>query len=445
MDSLQALVLRALLTKAGWAEYAEIVSEDILTNTNVQAVYAHIKNLHTKTEGDLTPEGVRLDIVSTYRKSSERAQELCDLVTAVEKAEEVEDGILRNSVQRFAQRELLARVATDIAKRLGDEALDVQRVKALVDRAVEVGEGVHTSVLDAVGGALPGEDDDRPAISSLGLGSELDRVLGGGVAAGELLVFVAPPSRGKTSYLCAVGARAAKEGRRVLHITLEVNATRVNRRYDSAWTGLKRRELSERPKAVAAARKEIQTAGGGVWIKDWSYNDAGVAPSDVKGLVRQMRQAGHEIDLVIVDYMGLMIPNRTGNFARREVRHVMGQQVKELRAVSVALGVPMLTAWQINRMGSSLDTIQMDHVAESWEVTQHADILLALNQSRGEAENNQMRIGVLKQRDGTARPQVLVESDLDRCTIRGIGEEGLLDDPEPANITAEVGEVQGEG
>ena len=158
-----------------------------------------------------------------------------------------------------------------------------------------------------------------------------------------------------------------------------------------------------------------------------------------------MRQAGHEIDLVIVDYMGLMIPNRTGNFSRREVRHVMGQQVKELRAVSVALGVPMLTAWQINRMGSSLDTIQMDHVAESWEVTQHADILLALNQSRGEAENNQMRIGVLKQRDGTARPQVLVESDLDRCTIRGIGEEGLLDDPEPANITAEVGEVQGEG
>jgi replicative DNA helicase len=445
MDSLQAQVLRALLTKAGWAEYADIVSEDVLTNTNVQAVYAHIKNLHSRAEGDLSPEAVRLDIVSTYRKSSERAQELCDVVDVIGKAEEVEANVLREAVQKFAQRELLARVATDIAKRLGDESLDVQHAKALIDRAVEVGEGIHTSVIDAVSGALPGEVDDRAAIASLGLGAELDRVLGGGVAAGELLVFVAPPSRGKTSYLCAAGARAAQEGRRVLHITLEVNATRVNRRYDSAWTGLKRRELAERPKVVAAARRQIRDAGGGVWIKDWSYNDSGVAPSDVKGLVRQMRSQGVDIDLVIVDYLELMVPNRSGSYQRREMRFVYGQIEKEMRAVGVALGVPILTAWQINRTGSAVDSITLEHLSESWDIAKHPDIILALNQSRGEADNNQMRIGVLKQRDGTGRPQVLVESDLDRCQIRGTGEEGLLDDPEPVEATAEVGHVPGEG
>ena len=219
----------------------------------------------------------------------------------------------------------------------------------------------------------------------------------------------------------------------------------MNRRYDSAWTGLKRRELAERPKAVAAARKEIQAAGGGVWIKDWSYNDAGVAPSDIKGLVRQMRSRGIDIDLVVVDYLELMVPNRSGNYQRREMRFVYGQIEKELRASAVALGVPILTAWQINRAGSAVDTITLEHLSESWDIAKHPDIILALNQSRGEAENNQMRIGVLKQRDGTGRPQVLVKSDLDRCQISGTGEESLLDDPEPVDAAREVAEVQGEG
>jgi len=445
MDSLQACVLRALLTKQGWAEYADVISEDVLTNTNVQAVYAHIKSLHSKSEGDLTPETVRLDIVATYRKSSERAAELCDVVTAIENAGEVEPNALRESVQKFAQRELLAKAAATIAKRLGDDDLDVESISALVQRAVEAGEGVHTSLLDAVGGALPDADDDRPAISTLGLGPELDSVLGGGVASGELLVFVAPPSRGKTSYLCAVGAGAAKRGRKVLHITLEINAARVSRRYDSSWTGFKRSELIERPKAIVAARREVQEAGGGVWVKDWSYSDNGCSPSDIKGLVRQERRRGHDIDLVIVDYMGLMIPNRTGNFSRKEQRHVLGQQVKELRAISVALNLPILSAWQINRVGSSVDTIELEHLAESWEVAHHADIVLALNQSRGEANNNQMRIGVLKQRDGTARPQVTVKSDLDRCQIKGLGTKGVLDDPEPVDAITEVADVQGQG
>lgn len=195
--------------------------------------------------------------------------------------------------------------------------------------------------------------------------------------------------------------------------------------------------MIERPGAIVAARREVQAAGGEVWIKDWSYSDSGCSPSDIKGLVRQERRRGHDIDMVIVDYMGLMIPNRTGNFTRREMRHVLGQQVKELRSVAVALGVPILSAWQINRVGSAVDTIELEHLAESWEVAHHADIVLALNQSRGEANNNQMRIGVLKQRDDTARPQVTVKSDLNRCRITSIGTQGVLDDPEPVDAVKE--------
>jgi len=428
MDALQATVLRAMLSKKGWYEYSELVTPDVLTNTNVQSLYAHLSNMHSKSEGDLSPEALRLDIKATYRQGETRADELCDLVSDVSRAGEVENNALRDSVQKFVQRELLARAAREIATSLSDEFVDVHAIAGLVTRAVDVGESVHTTVVDALEGALPGETDDRPGIIGLGLSPELDRVLGGGAAAGELLVFVAPPARGKTSYLCAVGARAASEGRKVLHVTLEVSAVRVNRRYDSAWSMLKREEMIERPMVVSAARKRVVASGGRVIIKDWSYLDGGCSPADVKGLVRKLRSDGIDIDMVIIDYLELMTPNRGQAMSRKEVRHILGQQIKEVRSTAVALQIPVITAWQINRAGSEVDTVTMAHVSECYDLNKHADIILGLNQSVGEAENNQMRVGVLKQRDNTARPQVTVRSDLDRCVVGPLQQEEVDED-----------------
>lgn len=428
MDTLQATVLRALLPKKGWYEYGELVTPDVLTNTNVQALYAHISSMHGKLQGDLSPEALRLDIKATYRQGEMRADELCDLVSDIDRAKEVEANALRDAVQKFVQRELLAKAAREIATSLSDEVIDVDAIAGLVTRAVDVGESVNTSVVDAFEGALPGEIDDRPGIVGLGLCPELDRVLGGGVAAGELLVFIAPPARGKTSYLCAVGARAAAAGRKVLHVTLEISDIRVNRRLDSALTRMKRTEMIERPGVVAAARKAVVAAGGTVQIKDWAYRDGGCSPADIKGLVRRLRADGIDIDMVVVDSLELMTPNASKTHGRQELRHVLDRQIKEMRAAGKALNVPVVSGWQINRAGSEVDTLTMAHVAECYGLNRHADIILGLNQSVGEAENNQMRIGVLKQRDGTARPQVTVRSDLDRCYVGPLQEEEVDED-----------------
>lgn len=213
----------------------------------------------------------------------------------------------------------------------------------------------------------------------------------------------------------------------------------MTRRYDAAWSKLSREEMIKAPMMVSRARKLVREAGGSVIIKDWSYMDGGCSPSDVKGLVKKLRSDGKDIDMVIVDYLELMTPNRSGNgaFARREQRHVFGQQVKELRAMAVALQVPVISAWQINRQGAEVDTLDMQHLSECWDVNKHADIILALNQSKGELENRQLRIGVLKQRAGTARPQVYVFSDLDRCIIRDVREEATNED-DTIDATAEA-------
>jgi hypothetical protein len=418
-----------------------VITADVITNANVQAVHTHIRTLHEKGEDDITTEALRLVIQASHPYGGDRAEELCNVVTQMEEAQEVPHDIIDDSVKQFVRRELLSQAATQIASHIGDAQIDVLPIQTLIGRAVDLGESVNGTVVDALEGPLPGEVDCRPGVTTLGLGDKLDSVLGGGVAEGELLCIVAPPARGKTSYLVAIGARAAQAGRNVLHITLEISEARVRQRLDQAWTGMKVPDMICNPKTVAHARKKVRAAGGTVWVKDWSYQDGGTTPADVKALVRQMRSQGTQIDMVVIDYLELMSPNRTGNFSRREMRHVFGQQIKEIRAVAVGLGVPVLTAWQINRAGMGLDTVTMEHVSECYDINKHADIILGLNQSDGEAENNQMRIGVLKQRNGTARPQIHIKSDLDRLQIRALDEEAR--DEAPVDTTAEDAAVPG--
>jgi replicative DNA helicase len=171
--------------------------------------------------------------------------------------------------------------------------------------------------------------------------------------------------------------------------------------------------------------------------------DGGCSPADIKALVKRLRNQGIDIDMVIVDYLELMSPNRQiGTYAKREMRHVFGQQIKEMRSTAVALQVPLVSAWQINRAGSEVDTVTMAHVSECYDLNKHADIILGLNQSIGEANNNQMRIGVLKQRDNTARPQIYVRSDLDRCTVLPINnQEEAPDENATIDATAETAKV----
>jgi len=416
MDQLLATVLRALLTKAGWAEYGSMITEDVLHNGLARSIYAHIKDLHGKTDSDLTLDSIRLDISSTYRQGETRTQELLETINEIEKTPEVDSGTIREAAYKFVSRELMVESARIIATNISQMDFDANIPFDLMQRALEISQGVNETVLDIASEGLPGEVDDRTALSSLGLSTTLDSYLGGGIANGELVILLAPPARGKTSYLCAIGARAAAAGQGVLHITLEIPGTRVVRRYDSVWTGLTAVEMIQCPGAVDAARKVMKRAGGSVLVKDWSYKHT--SPIDVKNLVRRLRAKGKRIDLVIIDYLELMTPS--GKAGRKEQRHLYGQLGKDIRSAAVDLDTKMVSAWQVNRAGAALDTFDLEHTSECWDIVKHADIVLGLNQNPKEELDNLMRITIRKQRSSTSRPQVLVYSNLNTNQIRDI-------------------------
>jgi replicative DNA helicase len=420
MNEMEAQVLKAMLRKEGWADLSLIVTADAIGNTNVRAVYEVMRRLHGTTSDDLTPDSIALDISVTF--NGERQEELLEMVEAIEQTEEVPLEALNQSARKWISRELQAKAAKYVGQNLASPELDPAHGLALFQRAVDIMESPGGQVVGLAETGLPGQTVDRPGLTPLGLSDKLDDCLGGGVAAGELAIVLAPPARGKTSYLCAIGAAAAKRGQHVLHITLEISTARVGRRYDSCLTGMKASQMILNPHSVAAARKAM---AGEVYIKDWSYHST--SPSDIRGLVKGMRAHGKKVDLIIVDYLELLEPDSGQQFNRREQRHVYGALGKQMRAAAVALNVPIVTAWQVNREGSDLHNVELKHVSESWDIIKHADQILSLNQSEQEQAEKIMRIRVLKQRDNTDRPMIYLNSDLDRMKIREAGSGGPVD------------------
>lgn len=415
MDHLQATVIRAMLQKEGWHAFQDIVSEDVLNNTNARTLLRHIRGLHEGTVNDITLEGLALDIQASYPDGTARRDELLEIVGMLDAVDAPDMGILSRHVRKFVQREMLENAARYVAAHTGSDDLDVAHVADLVNRAVDIGSGIDANVLDFSTAALPGDQDERTLVTGLGLSDELDDALAGGVGAGELLVYLAPPARGKTSYLWASACHAAASGLGVLGITLEISAQKCVRRVDQWLTKLTSTELVANHRYVRNRRRELP---GNIWVKDWSYQRTTV--DDIKALVTRMRQRGQQVDYLMIDYMELMRPV---HYNRNAERHNWSQIAQDLRALGVDLQVPVVTAWQVNRAGSDNHILSERDVSECWDVIKHADIILGLNQDAREREFNLMRVNVIKQRESTQRPQVYLHSDLNRMNIRPYEEE----------------------
>lgn len=434
MLNLNLLVLRALLSKKGWWALAGLVQVDTFEATEYRQLHKLLSMLHESTETDLLPETLAAAVESTYINSEEQCGKLLAMVQLLEETPELPEDQLLVSVKQFLQRSISYQIAEHIAQNVEQADFDAGPVAELAARAVAVSDRVGATVVDLFEQGISGAPDSRPVRNGLGFSRKLDAGLRGGVGAGELCVYLAPPATGKTSLLVCSGAAHAAAGGTVLHITLEINTRKVVERYDQWWTGKSQAEIEtpDGQQAVQAARRIVKAAGGEVFIADWSYMP--VTANDVGSLVRKMRGQGRNVSLVVIDYLGLMSP-ATKTSGKGEMRQSFSSVGKETRSLARNLNLPVLTAWQVNREGSKSEFLQASDIAESWDIVMIADMILGLNQTAAMRDNKRMRVNIIKQREATERSDVLLYCDLDRMVVRDVTAEDHF-----ASVRAIMGE-----
>src|SRR3954466_857228 len=96
------------------------------------------------------------------------------------------------------------------------------------------------------------EIDSECAVTTPTGVDELDRVLGGGLVGGAVVLLAGEPGAGKSTLLLDGASRAASQGRRVLYVTGEESAAQVRLRAE--------RIGALRPRLLLAAETDLGTA-----------------------------------------------------------------------------------------------------------------------------------------------------------------------------------------
>ncbi|MBA2695505.1 MAG: DNA repair protein RadA, partial [Actinobacteria bacterium] len=121
-------------------------------------------------------------------------------------------------------------------------------------------------------------DPARAAVSSTGVG-ELDRVLGGGLVPGSVVLMAGEPGIGKSTLSLDVAARAAREGRTVLYVSAEESAAQVRLRAERIGA-LAPRLLLAAETDLATVLGQVEAVGPDLLVVDSVQT---IASSDVEG------------------------------------------------------------------------------------------------------------------------------------------------------------------
>jgi len=237
---------------------------------------------------------------------------------------------------------------------------------------------------------------------------DLDRMLTG-LHGGELVLVGARPAMGKTSMALGVAQFAATKGKRCVAIfSLEMPAEQIGMRLLCSEAGVN----MQRVRNGMLSDEEWVKLGDS--INDLSscrmYVDdsSGLSPSQLRSRCRRlMMEQG--LDLIIIDYLGLMTTDKRVENRQLEVSEIS----RQLKSIALELKIPVLACAQLSRAPSNRDNKRplLSDLRDSGSIEQDADVVMFLHREGYYAtaggpedgpkpDDNQGEIIVAKQRNG---------------------------------------------
>ncbi len=191
--------------------------------------------------------------------------------------------------------------------------------------------------------------------------------------------------------LCHLGTQALKEGKTVIHYTLELADSVVGTRYDCCLSGVSLRDHKLNKEKIFDVVSEVD---GHLIIKEYPTKSA--STNTIKTHIEKLKKRGIEPDMVIVDYADLLRPIRSSSEKRHELENIY----EELRAIAQVYDCPVWTASQTNRSGLNAEVITMEAISEAFNKCFVADFICSLSRTVEDKNANTGRVFIAKNRNG---------------------------------------------
>lgn len=271
-----------------------------------------------------------------------------------------------------------------------------EEVEGIIREALRVGEDVKDLGIDLVA------DSDRWVYPQTGDMNDrintgiyhVDMHTGGGLGRGEYGLVVGPSGSGKTRTLInfGLGASSLVTKANVLHITLEMAAWRVGRRYGMRLVG----KPIEKGDEVIFKEQFLRHAGtkirGSIRIKQ--YPNKRLTVDELNRYIDTLELEGWIPDEIIVDY-----PTNMKHNSKLDYRQQLADTTEELRGIAVERYLAMWGAAQANRKAFNKEIVDVDDIAECWDQIATSDIVFTICQTKTEKAENILRLYAAKMRE----------------------------------------------
>jgi len=252
---------------------------------------------------------------------------------------------------------------------------------------------------------------------------ELDAVLSGGFKKGTFSMIAARPGMGKTVVMLNMAIEAAKQGKKVLFLSLEMNLLQCFQRILSKLADVSGKKIQQ-PKTMGSADwKALEEAGKEIVElyedKFWIEEIINLTVPQLEKKVKQYKKK-HNVDIVFVDYAQIMLtkegrePNEQSDFAQ-----ISGA----LRRASKMQNVAIVVGSQLNRKVEERTDKKpmMSDIRNSGAFEQDAAAIIGLYRDAVYNEEtdkpNILEMILMKNRFGKANGTINFDYDLDKQAI----------------------------
>ena len=246
-----------------------------------------------------------------------------------------------------------------------------------------------------------------------------NKITKGGIPNKTLNIILAGTGTGKSLFMCHVAASVLLQGKNVLYITLEMSEEKIAERIDANLLNINIKDIETLPKImfeskVNAIAKKTQ---GTLIIKE--YPTASAHSGHFRALLNELQlKKSFRPDIIFIDYLNICASSRyKGNLSVNSYSYIKSI-AEELRGLAVEANVPIVSATQTTRSGSTNSDPDLTDTSESFGLPATADLMFALISTEELEQLGQIMVKQLKNRynDPTMNKRFVV--GIDRAKMR---------------------------
>ena len=371
----------------------DVMDSQYFENKYFKLIFQMIKEYYGKYEH--TPNFDTLEQITKSELQQELASKIVlDTLVKVKDAPHEGSTFVQDKAMKFCKQQELQKAITKAQKVIdGGEFENYEQLETLVREALQVGEredgmsDVFFNLDDVLN-----EDYRHPIPMGI---PGIDRLLKGGLAKGEIGVILAPTGVGKSTFLTKISNHAYNLGYNVLQIFFEDNPKIIQRKHITLWTKVHPDELSIKKDEVMTKVQEVRDSMPNKLILKKLPSDT-MTMLQIKNQVRKMIADGIKVDMILLDYIDCVVPDKNlGDEWKSE-----GSVMRAFEAMCHELSIVGWTATQGNRSSISSEVVTTDQMGGSIKKAQVGHVIISVAKTLQQKELKLATIAITKSRIG---------------------------------------------